>query len=84
MSPIRYFELLLYYIIIAVSDIALIAKAMSLNRYCLVTMLTSWHCFVASQVDHIEVTTEAAHHRAQQGLAQVQKASEYQPGCSIS
>ena len=36
------------------------------------------------QVDHIEVTTEAAHDRASQGLAQVQKAAEYQPGCSIS
>lgn len=36
------------------------------------------------QVDMIEVTTESAHQRAQQGLAQVQKASHYQPGCSVS
>jgi hypothetical protein len=35
------------------------------------------------QVDHIEVSTEAAHQRAQQGLQQVQKAHQYQGGCSI-
>ncbi|KAG5193049.1 hypothetical protein JKP88DRAFT_240698 [Tribonema minus] len=36
------------------------------------------------QVEHIEEQTEAAHQRAQQGLAQVQQASHYQPSCSIS
>ncbi|CAM9581744.1 unnamed protein product [Phaeothamnion confervicola] len=36
------------------------------------------------QVEHIEVTTEAAHQRAQQGLQQVQKANSSQSSCTVS
>jgi len=36
------------------------------------------------QVEHIEITTEAAHSRAKAGLEQVKKAQESQPVCLIS